>query len=235
MYPIGFLSAVFPRPCPHNCNCHRSPWEKVNIFDCRNKGLKSLLKTVLEDTDRLLLSGNSLGSLTEAPDYLNNITLLNFSSNNIEYIEEKVVKVISKSAMGVDIRGNKLKSLPRAITNMKSSTKLWISDNPYDCNCDTLWMKDWLIDNKNVQDKYNVVCSTGKLNLLELSLPPAKQSCEKVIFSQVSVCHSVQGGSHIRSTIIQDAMDLTIQGTVQSCLLENPLVLTPGGWLLKHV
>ena len=170
---------------------------------------------MLEDTDQLLLPGNNLGSLDKAPDYLNNVTLLNFSSNNIEYIEEKVIKAIAKSVMYVDIRGNKLKTLPRAITSMNGSTKLWISDNPYECSCDTLWMKDWLIDNKNVQDKYNVVCSTGKLNLRELSLPPAKQSCEKVVLSQVSVCHSVQGGSHI--TIIQNAMDLTLHGTVQSC------------------
>ena len=127
---------------------------------------------MLEDTDWILLSGNSLGSLTEAPDYLNNITVLNLSSSNIQYIEEKVIKVISKSVMRVDIRGNKLKTLPRAITSMIGSTKLWISDNPYECSCDTLWMKDWLIDTKNVQDKYNVVCSTGKmkskLNLREL-------------------------------------------------------------------
>ena len=160
---LCFLSAVFPRPCPHNCTCHRSPWEKVNIFDCQNKSLTSLPETVLQDTDWLLLSGNNLGSLNEVSDYLNNVTLLNFSSNYIEYIEEKVIKVISKSEMRVDIRGNKLKFLPRAITDMKSSTKLWISDNPYDCSCDTLWMKDSLINNKNVQDKYNVVCSTGKM------------------------------------------------------------------------
>ena len=188
---------------------------------------------MLEDTDQLFLPGNNLGSLDKASDYLNNVTLLNFSSNNIEYIEEKVIKAISKSVMYVDIRDNKLKTLPRAITSMNGSIKLWISDNPYECSCDTLWMKDWLIDNGNVQDKYNVVCSTGKLNLRELSLPPAKQSCEKVIFSQVSVCHSAQGGFYI--TIIQDAIDLTTQGTIQSCLLESPLVLTPGGWLLKHV
>ena len=118
---------------------------------------------MLEETDWLLMSGNSLGSLTETPDYLNNITFLNLSSSNIQYIEEKVIKVISKSVMRVDIRGNKLKSLPLAITSMNGSTKLWISDNPYECNCDTLWMKDWLIENKNVQDKYNVVCSTGKM------------------------------------------------------------------------
>ena len=88
---------------------------------------------MLEDTDQLLLPGNNLGSLDKAPDYLNNVTLLNFSSNNIEYIEEKVMKAISKSVMYVDIRGNKLKTLPRAITSMNGSIKLWISDNPYEC------------------------------------------------------------------------------------------------------
>ena len=63
----------------------------------------------------------------------------------------------------MDIRGNKLTTLPRAIVNIRGSSKLWISDNPYDCNCDTLWMKDWLIDAENVQDKYNAICATGKM------------------------------------------------------------------------
>ena len=168
LYIISFFIAVFPHPCPYDCTCYRSPWNRINIFDCQNKGLTSLPETVLPNTDWLLLSGNSLESLNKAPDYLNNITFLNFSSNNIEYIEENVIKAISKSAMRVDIRGNKLKTLPRGIKSMNGSSQLWISDNPYECNCDTLWMKDWLIDSKNVKDKYNVICSTGKITIITI-------------------------------------------------------------------
>ena len=128
-----------------------------NIFDCQNKGLTSIPETVLEYTDWLLLSGNNLGSLNKAPDYLKNITLLNLSSSHITDIDERVMKVIVENVKSLDIRKNKLKSLPKSI--IYKTNKLWISNNPYKCSCDMLWMKDWLIDTKNVLDKENVTCS----------------------------------------------------------------------------
>ena len=153
--------AVLPQTCLHNCTCHRSPYDGVNIFDCRNKGLTSFPDTILKDTDWLLLSGNNLGSLNKAPDYLNTITLLNLSSSNIKEIDRKVIKVIIKSVNYLDIRGNNLKTLPRTIKNANNSSKLWISENPYECNCDMIWMKDWLMDT-DIQDKDNVTCLSGE-------------------------------------------------------------------------
>ena len=114
---------------------------------------------MLQDTDQLLLSGNSLGTLNKAPDYLRNITLLDMSSSNINDIDEIVVEVIMHNVKSLDIRNNKLKSLPKTITQGNKTSQLWISDNPYECNCDMLWMKDWLIDTRIVMDKKNVTCS----------------------------------------------------------------------------
>ena len=51
----------------------------------------------------------------------------------------------------------------RVIPRQNKTSKLWISDNPYECNCDMLWMKDWLMDNENVMDKKNVTCSGSKV------------------------------------------------------------------------
>ena len=73
------------------------------------------------------------------------------------------MEVIVKSVKHLDIRGNKLITLPEKIKNVNSVNKLWISRNPYECNCDSLWMKDWLVDNMNVQDKDNVTCSSNKV------------------------------------------------------------------------
>ena len=154
---------MFPQPCLHNCTCYSSPWQRANIFDCQNKGFNILPVTVLQDTDHLLLSGNNLGSLNEAPDYLNNITLLDLSSNNIKEIGETVMEVIDENVKSLDIRGNNLKTLPKSITKANKTNKLWISDNPYECNCDMIWMKDWLTDNENVIDKKNVTCSGSKV------------------------------------------------------------------------
>ena len=99
---------------------------------------------MLQGTDHLVISGNNLGSLNKAPDYLENITLLNLSSSEIHYINEKVMEVIMNSPKHLDIRGNKLKSLPGTITNVNETSKLWISDNPYECNCYMIWMKVWV-------------------------------------------------------------------------------------------
>ena len=138
--------------------------DRVNIFDCRNKGLTSLPDTVIKDTDWLLLSENNLGLLNKAPDYLSNITLLNLSSSSITDIEEKVIETITKCVKHLDIRGNTLKQIPQNIKKMKDGAKLWMSNNPYECNCDMLWMKDWLVETAIVQDKDNVTCSTNQAN-----------------------------------------------------------------------
>ena len=131
----------------------------MNIFNCQSKNLTRLPETVLQNTDWLLLSGNSLGSLNKAPDYLGNITLLDFSTSEITEIDEAVMEIIVKSVKHLDIRGNNLKNLPQIVKNVAAENKLWISANPYECNCDILWMKDWLTDNENVMDNKNVTCS----------------------------------------------------------------------------
>ena len=69
------------------------------------------------------------------------------------------MEFIIKSVKHLDIRGNNLTSLPETITKANKTNKLWISGNPYECNCDMLWMKDWLMDTRNVMDKDNVTCS----------------------------------------------------------------------------
>ena len=148
-----------PQPCLHHCTCHQSPYDRANILDCKEKGFISLPDTVLKDTGWLLISGNNLGSLNKAPDYLKNITLLDLSSSQITEINEIVMEFINTNVKHLDVRGNNLKTLPQTITKANSMTKLWISDNPYQCECDFLWMKDWLVRTKNVVDKENVTCS----------------------------------------------------------------------------
>ena len=160
MFSLPFT--VLPQPCLHNCTCYSSPWHRAKIFDCRNKHLTSLPDTVLPDTDWLLLSGNNFGSLNKAPDYLKNTTLLDVSSSNITEIDETVLEIIVEYLKHLDIRRNNLKTLPKTITKANNMTKLWISDNPYECNCD-MWMKDWLIDATNVMDKKNATCSSNKI------------------------------------------------------------------------
>ena len=72
------------------------------------------------------------------------------------------MEVIIKNVKSLDITGNNLKEIPKIISKENITNKLWISNNPYECNCDMLWMKDWLIDTENVVDKNKVKCSRSK-------------------------------------------------------------------------
>ena len=85
------------------------------------------------------------------------------SSSNITYIDQKLMEAILEGVQYLDIRENNLKTLPRTIVNVDSACMLWISNNPYECNCDMIWMKDWLTNSENVKDKHNVTCSGHKM------------------------------------------------------------------------
>ena len=63
----------------------------------------------------------------------------------------------------LDLRNNNLKYLPESITKSDLSTKLWLSRNPYKCDCEMMWMREWLVGQNNVQDKEDIVCIKGKM------------------------------------------------------------------------
>ena len=88
--------------------------------------------------------------------------MLNLSSSDISDIDETVMETIMQHVKGLDIRGNNLKEIPETVATSNKTNKLWLSDNPYECNCNMLWMKDWLIDTENVVDKNDVKCKGSK-------------------------------------------------------------------------
>ena len=84
------------------------------------------------------------------------------------------MKIMIRGVKSLDITRNNLLSLPQTIGNVNGTIRLRISNNPYECTCDTLWMKNWLMNTKNVVDKDNVTCSTSEVKgmywLIELLL-----------------------------------------------------------------
>ena len=111
---------------------------------------------------------------------------------------------------------------------------------------------------KSIGDGLVEVSERVKIKILDLLFFTTRQrSCWELMFSQMSVCHSVQGGSHVTNT--HDSLDLTVHpatdmgphstgtspavtsgghhwGPVQTCSLQNlPPTSTDIWWLLKHV
>ena len=69
-----------------------------------------------------------------------------------------------KNTRLIDLGNNSLKYLPKAINSDRNrSVFFFISGNPYECNCDMLWMRDWLLTDGTVFDTPYVKCGNGKM------------------------------------------------------------------------
>ena len=174
---LYFIFTVIPHRCLHNCSCHFSL--KNNIFNCNNKNLTKLPDSIENSTNWLSVKGNYLKNTIEERSYLMGLTGLDMSSSNIVRIDKSVIREMTKTVKYLDISKNKLQYLPKEIKDTNNMTKLWISNNPYTCNCDMVWMRDWLLDAENIMDKENVKCHSGKWNG-EHKFLSYKQNCDNL-------------------------------------------------------
>ena len=91
------------------------------------------------------------------------ISHLNLSSSQITSIGAQAINLIIDEKTYLNIRNNSLKYLPKKIENTRNTTELWIAYNSYECNCDMMWMRDWLVQATNVMDKENTTCASGDM------------------------------------------------------------------------
>ena len=148
----------------------------MNIFNCTSRNLTSLPETIQDKTQWLITSHNQFGHIQDVVDYLREIVYIDMSSSSIEYISSDVMDALLENTLYLNISNNSLKVLPETITASANYTELWISGNPYDCSCDVMWMRDWLVEATHVMDKENVTCNTGAMK------GEKQKSCFECIF-----------------------------------------------------
>ena len=128
-----------------------------------HKNLTSLPKHVLQSTNWILASGNKLGNIDEVAKYMENITYLDLSNSQVSGIADDVMRSMLKNLETLKLANNAIEVLPPSIMEANNDAELWISNNSYDCNCDMMWMRDWLVKATNVMDKEQVLCRKGKM------------------------------------------------------------------------
>ncbi|XP_071106216.1 protein toll-like [Haliotis cracherodii] len=147
-----YLSYFFDNPdqlicniterCPADCKCQDRPHDGYTLVDCASAGeYADLPQTVPPGPLFLQLPHNKITSLSHR-DYLQNITQLDVSSNNILHLEDSFLEKVT-SLEYLDIRNNSLKTLPSRIQNFRMSS-VRFSGNPLVCSCDTIWLNDWV-------------------------------------------------------------------------------------------
>ena len=158
-----------PVPCLNNCRCYYSQDFRVNVYDCsQGNGFPA---SVPKNTDWLLCSNSRIHSLPDNISYLQNITKMNVSSNDLHTIPQNTLTglVNSGELKMLDISNNAFSSLPKELQHSENLKVVYIANNPINCNCDMLWLISWM--NKFLPDGTRIVrdyekakCSnTGKL------------------------------------------------------------------------
>ncbi len=131
-------------------------------MNCSYKNMTSLPNKVLPKTEQLVMVGNSLEKLENLNKKFLDIKRFDFQNCNITYISENAIRNLISCTDSVNLAKNKLNKLPKLFAQLTFQTKLWLGGNPYECNCDMMWMRDWLVNDTTVMDKDNVTCGPGK-------------------------------------------------------------------------
>ena len=133
--------------CPDGCNCTDQPSTMSMIINCTNADLKDLPnKLPLLNSPgykyRLDLTNNAIFRLDNR-DYLENTSSLDVSNSAVEEIDSGIWKAF-QSMDEIGLKNNLLTQLPGSWEKIQIKGKLNIQNNPFACNCDNQWLKDWL-------------------------------------------------------------------------------------------
>ena len=149
------------------CRCYQHFRERAHtlVANCSSLGLTKIPSSLPRDTDWLLLSGNKISALDEEfsnMPFLKQLSKLDLKGNRVERLSKDFIEVFVQASqlLSLDISDNNLTSLPPNIKNIASLNELWISGNQFKCRCDSIWMKDWILDNKTklIPDHKSVKC-----------------------------------------------------------------------------
>lgn len=131
--------------CPTNCTCQDLPYLSTLSINCTKTMLNKLPETIPSFSRNikyvsLYLHGNMITSIPKT-NYTGFIKNLTVSDNKITYIDGEVIKEMEHLEK-LDISSNQLKYVPKEIQRL-SFDDVKIDRNPFECDCDMIWMADW--------------------------------------------------------------------------------------------
>ncbi len=160
---IWFLLSASPLPCLDGCYCFYSLQYEANTVNCSHNNMTKFPNKVLPNTETFIMTGNYIKELECAdPNPYRQVKQFDFHGNKIHKINDKVYEEIFPSANSVKLSNNNLKHVSPLIQKVEMNAKLWLGNNPFECNCDMMWMRDWLQNATNVLDRENITCGPEK-------------------------------------------------------------------------
>ncbi|XP_069104892.1 toll-like receptor Tollo [Argopecten irradians] len=144
--------------CPSNCWCYKRTMSDVIIVDCRGRRLEALPSVLPDSRLDLWFHHNNITVLENKP-YLSRARQLVLSHNNIELIERSAISSLT-NVMLLHLDSNLLATLPSQIRKLEIPS-MKLKNNPFRCDCHTLWMKSWILKHQNsILDWTGIACNS---------------------------------------------------------------------------
>ncbi|CAN7991437.1 unnamed protein product [Ixodes hexagonus] len=182
---------AWPEDCDKGCTCqcHEDNVTGFAVYvNCSGGPLKQLPGTFPKNSRKLDLSGNGLERLDErltekAPD----LSFLSLRGNLLSNVDKST---IPEEITVLDLRDNNLKRFPLELVSMLRLTRIWLSGNPWSCDCEDYPFRQWAEGHGEIiQDSDDIICTEG-LNTM-VSLKPfmevgQKELCPSVVSKALS-------------------------------------------------
>ena len=125
------------------CSCLYNQESKANVYNCSNVStMKSLPSSVPPNTDWLSVRNNNISRLCGSYSYIKDLSFLGVENNNITKICSSFLD--DSKLKGFNLAQNNIVHLPYKIQKLDHLEEVQLSGNPYQCDCETAWMIQWL-------------------------------------------------------------------------------------------
>lgn len=173
--------------CPSNCFCQDRPHNDTFLIDCTNAGLTEIPDVIPENNRsriELILDNNAITELKDL-SYSGRVYQISLHNNAIETLEAHVLENID--AVKLDFSYNKIRTLPTEIKKF-SYESVSLHGNPLFCDCDSMWLKDWLTSYNDMPDT-SLTCDSeeGQQTISEMTLRDLGCTLEEVIIIAIAV------------------------------------------------
>ena len=146
--------------CPLGCLCQERPDFGVIHVDCQNASLTSIPTKLPQNKDysayELIVSNNKITRIDDV-DYANQLSLLRAENNSISEISAEFLDKMADKNPVLNLQNNRLTRVPRTMENIKYQN-VSLEGNNLVCDCDMLWMKEWISLAPKYVDK-NLECT----------------------------------------------------------------------------
>ena len=130
------------------------------VANCSSLQLREIPSNLPNYINWLYLSGNNIYSLSENVSNLpfwSFLRTVDLSQNKLNHISDTIFSKFTHFR-SLDISSNNLTTLSENLQNIKSLESVKISGNPYRCQCENFWIRDWLKGSEIASDYSNVTC-----------------------------------------------------------------------------